>query len=731
MIKKKWLSILLVVAMIVTMIPITAFAEGDEVCCIGEKNYTSLQEAVSDAKTSDTIILLKDTPGNMMVPTGSDITLNLNGHTLSQSESTEPTPYAINNEGTLKITDSGETKGKIVNSLSATTSCVRNNGNLTMEGVTVESTFVAVKNEPSAELTVNDCKFYSTFSGSGTGALLNWGEATVSNTVIDAGSGTSAVYVNSEGSQPHITLTNCDLAGKYALSSRNDGKVGTTVEIEGGSISSTGTTAVNPSDSDMKISGNIKVNGNAVNSVLKYSETGTNVILDENASTKSNTTIPEGVTLTIPEDVTYTVGSSHALTANGTLENQGTLVSSAYNQTNKSYYSTLARAMDQSKGESTILLLTDVVENVTIKPDKTITLDLNNHNLTGSSTEAGEVAIKNSGNLTIKDSGTDGMIRGEIVVEKNPKSEIIPAVSIEGGSFDISNWNVADDGSKLEVKSGTFNYGDGDILNYISDTATTGEVKVNLPKDAVVEITSPNAEKVIFDAPAGTTIKNESGVAIKVDTPNGNVSVGNGSEITAKPYEPPYIPPVDSLAVAKASAKTDISKYLDIAKYDTAEQAVIKEIVERAKADIEKATSQASIDAVVAVAKAELDAVLTTAEKEEQAVEAEKIARIKSGVKDTTIKLKSSIVNGKIKLNWTKSAGYKVDYYEVYRSTKRFEGYGTKPFFETKKGGMTGSYKNTAIKKGSRYYYKVRGVREIAGETVYTQDSNKAWRMVK
>lgn len=109
-----------------------------------------------------------------------------------------------------------------------------------------------------------------------------------------------------------------------------------------------------------------------------------------------------------------------------------------------------------------------------------------------------------------------------------------------------------------------------------------------------------------------------------------------------------------------------------------------------------------------------------------------KEAKIKLGVKGTTIKLTSELVNGKIELNWTKSLGYKVDYYEVFKSTKRYSGFGTKAYFKTTTGGIDNWYKNTKeLKKGARYYYKVRGVREVNGEKVYTKDSNKAWRLVK
>jgi len=118
--------------------------------------------------------------------------------------------------------------------------------------------------------------------------------------------------------------------------------------------------------------------------------------------------------------------------------------------------------------------------------------------------------------------------------------------------------------------------------------------------------------------------------------------------------------------------------------------------------------------------------------EEDAAAAIAKTEKIKAGVEKTTIKLKSTLTRkGNVKLTWTKSRGYKVDYYEVFRSIKRNSGYGKKPFYVTATGSKT-TYTNTKqLKAGKTYYYKVRGVREIAGEKVYTQYSNKAWRTIK
>ena len=66
---------------------------------------------------------------------------------------------------------------------------------------------------------------------------------------------------------------------------------------------------------------------------------------------------------------------------------------------------------------------------------------------------------------------------------------------------------------------------------------------------------------------------------------------------------------------------------------------------------------------------------------------------------------------------------------EIYRSTKSNSGYGKKPIFVIKSGKS--SYYNTAVKSGTRYYYKVRGFLIIDGQKYYTDYSLKAIRTAK
>ncbi len=106
--------------------------------------------------------------------------------------------------------------------------------------------------------------------------------------------------------------------------------------------------------------------------------------------------------------------------------------------------------------------------------------------------------------------------------------------------------------------------------------------------------------------------------------------------------------------------------------------------------------------------------------------------KLVAGVKKTTIKA-TAVASKKrkcIKVNWEKAPGFQVDYYEIFRSTRKNSGYGTKPHYKkASQGKRSGWYMNTkGLKTGKTYYYKVRGVRTIAGKRVYTKWSNIVWK---
>lgn len=83
---------------------------------------------------------------------------------------------------------------------------------------------------------------------------------------------------------------------------------------------------------------------------------------------------------------------------------------------------------------------------------------------------------------------------------------------------------------------------------------------------------------------------------------------------------------------------------------------------------------------------------------------------------------------GKIVVSWKvkgDAAGVK---YDVRKSTKRNSGYGTKAYFKISKTTYTN---NKGLKKGTRYYYKVRVYKVIDGKTYHSDWFNKAYRIAK
>ena len=123
---------------------------------------------------------------------------------------------------------------------------------------------------------------------------------------------------------------------------------------------------------------------------------------------------------------------------------------------------------------------------------------------------------------------------------------------------------------------------------------------------------------------------------------------------------------------------------------------------------------------VTALVRAE--ASLGLNDKSEEIAKAEAIAAIE-GLK---IKAKSSAKKGSITVKWTVSEEVEGVKYQVYKSTKAHKGY--KKSITTSKT----TFKNTKnLKKGTRYFYKVRAIGEVDGATYYSDWSNKANRIAK
>ena len=97
-----------------------------------------------------------------------------------------------------------------------------------------------------------------------------------------------------------------------------------------------------------------------------------------------------------------------------------------------------------------------------------------------------------------------------------------------------------------------------------------------------------------------------------------------------------------------------------------------------------------------------------------------------------TVKTSSTASKGAMNLTWSSSSSVldidsvQIDGYELWKSTSKSSDW------QLLKSTTGKKFKNTSnIKKGTRYYYKVRAYREIGGQKIYSPWSNVTYKIAK
>ena len=318
-----------------------------------------------------------------------------------------------------------------------------------------------------------------------------------------------------------------------------------------------------------------------------------------------------------------------------------------------------------------------------------------------------------------------------------------------------SGWLYTVNGELPDVYMGSYYLKAGDriVLYYTSDYKEDPLAGTMIPSDEEKVITVKDASGTAI-----TTTPTE--VTVTGDTAKATVKTENMTEAIKQAKENKSAEIVldvkadDVKTAAKVSAELPTSTVKQIVNDTGAALAVstpmgkaiidretLSEIAKSAEGLVVTIEVSKNSDGKMEVAVKSAGKTLYTSVEETQDPEADqqtKLEKIKTGVKATTLTARSKRVktsSGKtaIKVTWTKSKGYKVDYYEVFRSTKK-SSFSKKPFYTTKNAKNPAAktyYVNTkSLKKGTTYYYKVRGVRIINGEKVYTKWSKMAIRKV-
>lgn len=434
--KRKLLSILLCLAMALSLLPTAALAEGEAaegsgtpaakyVAQIGTQGYATLQEAIDAAKSGDTIVLKKSISATeigekkqlQFEKEAMNLTLDLNQNTITAEAGEAIAVNAANitltvKNGTIKNFANGKYSDGVYaykesNNLTLTFENIvlesRTQG-LAVQGLTSNSNVNIVNSKitsteelgiyyppKSGTLTITDSEITGV-----TGIVVKGSNlVVVGDKTVISGTGPNVdpdtYYTGATDGSSSLTETGDAL---YIESGYNDRDI--TVAVKGGSFTSAKAQAVRmfiKNGETTTVKREVKVTGGTFSSdVSAYCE--------KNYYTERN------------EDNTYTVKSMKDV---------------AVAKIGDTYYKTLAKAV-AAADNATVTLLKNTTEDITIASDKTVTLDLAGHKLTNVSGHT----ITNNGTLFVTGNGTvDNIAHGKGALYNNTGA----TATLNGGTF--------------------------------------------------------------------------------------------------------------------------------------------------------------------------------------------------------------------------------------------------------------------------------------------------------
>lgn len=393
---------------------------------VGFKAFNTLEAAIDAAQDGETVTLIADATEDATVAAGKNITLDLGGKTLTNTNTGKATLtiakdataavkngnivggtsyYTIDNYGTATLEDVTATAGNTDSSM------IRNDGTLTIESGSYSGGLNVVKSEEDSTLTINGGKFELSYATNGyTGVVFAYG-----NTTITGGEFIQSLTTTGRWNHPQVIATGM---------------------VEG-----------HPSFT--KISGGTFTN--------KYSD-GSNIFRGVGKATSDNFEVSGGTfNKSVPSSY-FAEGLTCAKNADGTYG-----IATAIAQIGTDRYTSLKAAITAAKKGKTIQLLNDTAENIEIAKTKQITLDLNGHTLNGG-TGTAKAAILNKGNVTITDTSADktGTIkRDDQGIEGETSYYVIKNI----GTMVIDQANVANNSGYKKANSSGSMVGSSLICN--------------------------------------------------------------------------------------------------------------------------------------------------------------------------------------------------------------------------------------------------------------------------
>ena len=491
--KRKFLSILLTLAMALTLLPTAAMAEGASYDCEGGTDchhkvakinddpryddvvahFDTLEEAIrlGQMETPPTFKLLDDLTEDVVVPAGKNIYLDLNGHKLTNASGHTIT---VEKGGKLNISDSVGTG--VVDNTSHGKGAIVNSGEVTLNGGTFKrsaekgtyspygnggNSWYTIANYGTMEIntgvTVENAGGYSSM-------IRNGGEATADcNLTIRGGNFVGGVNTVKNDYFGVLTINggNFSNTAQYVIMNWNK------AEITAGTFQTLDTASAvlftSSYGADANTIGKLSISGGE----FKHASDTQEMIVDRYDASNSGTAAVTGGRF--DADISKYIPSDYVQSADGTVEKLGE--TNAVAKVGDTYYKTLTDAV-KAADNATVTLLKDVTEDVTIPAGKTITLDLNGKTLTN----VKDHTILNNGNLTIAGTGKVDNISHAKGALYNKGT-----VVVNGGTFDRSKENGKNKGesgqnSWYTIKNvGTMTINDGAIVQTAGNNASLGK----------------------------------------------------------------------------------------------------------------------------------------------------------------------------------------------------------------------------------------------------------------
>lgn len=433
--KRKLLSVLLTLCLAFSLLPTAALADGEgtqtnDVAQIGETKYATLQEAVN-AANDNTVKLLENVTEDINIPTGINVTLDLNGHKITNVSGHTIT---VEKGGKLNISDSVGTG--VVDNTSHGKGAIVNSGEVTLNGGTFKrsaenGTYSPYGNGGNSWYTIAN---YGTMEintgvtvendGGYSSMIRNGGDVTADcNLTIEGGNFAGGINTVKNDSFGVLTINGGNFSNTVQYVIMNWNKA----EITAGTFRTLDTASAvlftSAYGGDANTIGKLSISGGE----FKHASDTQEMIVDHYDETnKGNAVVTGGK---FDADISKYIPTDYVQSADGTVEKLGE--TNAVAKVGDTYYKTLADAV-AAADNNTVTLLKDVTADITIPAGKTMTLDLNGKTLTN----VNDHTILNNGNLTITGTGKVDNISHAKGALYNKGT-----VVVNGGTFDRSKEN--------------------------------------------------------------------------------------------------------------------------------------------------------------------------------------------------------------------------------------------------------------------------------------------------